>query len=72
MKLISIGKLLLKYLPSKRICGITLKAKNIRQNLKKVTDCLMKSKRVFLNICKQREDVSQDSSSCLMKNYFKF
>ena len=72
MKLTGIGRSPLKSLQNRKICGTTSKVKNIKLNLKKVIDFLMKYKKVFLNICRPKEDASLDSFSCLISNYYKY
>lgn len=49
-----------------------MKAKDTKLNSKIAISYLMKYRRACLNILKPKEDVSQDSSSCLTKNFLKF
>lgn len=69
--LINIGKLLYNFSQNKKICGKTLKVKNIKQSSNIATNFLMKFKKVYQNIYKQKEGFSLDSISYLIKNSWK-
>lgn len=71
-KLTSTGSWLCRSLLERRTCGTTSKVKSTRQSLKTVISYWTKFKKAYHNISKQKEDASQDSSSSLMRNCWKY